>query len=74
MPRYKVVDRKYYEINDFLYEDVTYSNGEVKTTCLGVAELIYNGMDDDDDMEECCVACGNGAYPDCKASCSIFDD
>jgi len=22
----------------------------------------------------CCVACGNPAYPNCKLSCSMFDD
>ena len=25
-------------------------------------------------MEACCIACGNPAYPQCKASCPIFDD
>ena len=28
---------------------------------------------EDDDMPECCRACG-GPYPDCQTSCSIFDD
>lgn len=27
----------------------------------------------DEDMPECCAACG-GPYPDCMDSCSIFDD
>ena len=25
-------------------------------------------------MPYCCSACGNPAYPNCKTSCSIFDD
>ncbi len=29
--------------------------------------------DDDDDVPEGCAACG-GPYPDCKYSCSLFDD
>lgn len=28
----------------------------------------------EDDMPECCIACGCGAYPDCMSSCKIFDD
>ena len=42
-----------------------------------VAEAI-NGMENEwvneDDIPECCVACGNPAYPDCQLSCNIFDD
>lgn len=30
-------------------------------------------LSDDDDMPDCCKACG-GPYPDCMSSCSIFDD
>ena len=37
-------------------------------------EAVEYAENNDDGMEPCCVACGNGAYPDCKASCSIFDD
>ena len=37
-----------------------------------------NGMEDelmdDDDTPECCVACGNPAYPNCISCCSMFDD
>lgn len=29
---------------------------------------------DEDDYEEGCAACGNPAYPNCKASCPMFDD
>ena len=32
------------------------------------------GEDDGEEIESCCTACGNPAYPDCKASCRIFDD
>lgn len=28
---------------------------------------------ENDDMPECCVACG-GPYPNCMTSCKIFDD
>ena len=28
----------------------------------------------DDEVPECCTACGNPAYPDCMTSCRIFDD
>ena len=28
----------------------------------------------DDEIPECCCACGNPAYPNCQLSCSIFDD
>ncbi len=44
-----------------------------------VGEAI-DGMDaeffeeDDDDDEPGCSACGNPAYPECKASCPLFDD
>lgn len=27
-----------------------------------------------DDMPDCCMACGNPAYPDCCAGCDIFED
>lgn len=27
----------------------------------------------DDDIPECCIACG-GPYPSCRNSCKIFDD
>ena len=33
-----------------------------------------DGNDDFDEMEECCSACGNPAYPNCKSSCDLFDD
>lgn len=36
--------------------------------------LEYEVDDDDDDMPECCSACGCGAYPKCKTSCKIFDE
>lgn len=26
------------------------------------------------DSDVGCTACGNSAYPDCKSSCSMFDD
>lgn len=29
--------------------------------------------DPDDDIPECCIACG-GPYPSCRNSCKIFDD
>lgn len=29
--------------------------------------------DDDDDIPECCLACGNN-YPECTFGCSLFDD
>lgn len=32
-----------------------------------------NSMADFDDMPECCEACG-GPWPDCEASCKLFDD
>lgn len=28
----------------------------------------------DDDMPECCVACGNPAWPNCMDSCDIMSD
>lgn len=31
----------------------------------------YDGVDDS--QPDCCVACGNPAYPDCMDSCKIFD-
>lgn len=34
----------------------------------------YSSVSDvDDDIPECCEACG-GPYPDCMDSCSIFED
>lgn len=30
--------------------------------------------DPDENMPECCRACGCGAYPNCMTSCKIFDD
>ena len=30
--------------------------------------------EEDDDMPECCAACGNDAYPHCMDSCPLFDD
>lgn len=37
-------------------------------------EEYYAYVDDEDNMPECCIACGCGAYPDCISSCKIFDD
>ena len=37
-------------------------------------EYINDNYICDDDMPECCAACGNPAYPDCQLSCKIFDD
>lgn len=34
---------------------------------------IINDPCSDDDMPECCAACG-GPYPSCMTSCKIFDD
>ncbi len=37
-----------------------------------------DGMEDEfmsqDEVPECCTACGCPAFPDCMTSCSIFDD
>lgn len=30
--------------------------------------------ENDDDMPEACVGCGNGNYPDCMDGCTLFDD
>jgi len=31
-------------------------------------------FESDDNMPECCSACGCSSYPKCKTSCKIFDD
>lgn len=36
--------------------------------------IIEDCEDDEYDSDEGCMACGNPAYPDCKSSCSMFDD
>ena len=36
-------------------------------------EEYYDEEESEDDMPECCIACG-GPYPDCMTSCKIFDD
>ena len=30
--------------------------------------------EDDDEMSETCIACGNPAYPDCCLGCDILED
>ena len=32
------------------------------------------GTEPREDGEQGCIACGNPAYPECKASCPLFDD
>lgn len=47
------------------------------TSMLGGSAHIVSDDDDDygseDDIPEGCQACG-GPYPNCKSSCSLFDD
>ena len=43
----------------------------------GEVAAAIDGMENEwcnDEKPECCVACGNPAYPDCEISCPIFDD
>lgn len=54
------------------YFDDIRPSGSLCASCA--LQLVADADAEDDGMEPCCVACGNGAYPDCKASCSIFDD
>ena len=46
--------------------------------CDDCDELIYKRgykpKEDRDHIPMGCAACGNPAYPDCKLSCSLFDD
>jgi len=47
-------------------------------SCDECDEFIYRpgyepDEDEEDDMPECCAACG-GPYPQCMTSCKIFDD
>ena len=36
-----------------------------------ILEILENP---EENMPDCCRACGCGAYPDCISCCSIFDD
>lgn len=64
MPKY---NHGYEEVDGELYEHWTDRSGHEHT-------YILISSDEDDDIEEGCRACGNPAYPDCKSSCSLFDD
>ena len=35
---------------------------------------VYEHEEQEDSMEDGCAACGNPAYPDCKASCPLYDE
>lgn len=42
---------------------------------LEEAGIFYTPIfDDEDDMPEGCLACGNPDYPKCTSSCKLFDD
>ncbi len=38
------------------------------------SSIYSSDYDDDDEVDEGCIACGNPAYPDCKSGCPAFDD
>ena len=58
------------------YEDIDGDLYEVWTNKSGSETSLRKvDFDEDDDFEDVgCTACGNPAYPNCKASCSMFDD
>ena len=65
MPKY---NHKYEEIDGELFETWTNKNGTEQTM------VQISSDDEDDEIDEECRACGNPAYPNCKSSCSLFDD
>ena len=66
MPKY---NHRYEDFDGDLYEIWTNKYGT--ETSMRRVDL----EDEDDDYEDFgCVACGNPAYPNCKASGPMFDD
>ena len=65
MPKY---NHSYVEDEDGLWEHWTDRSGHDHRYVL----LSFDDDNCNDDVG--CRACGNPAYPDCKISCSLFDD
>lgn len=64
----------YYCLNCMLEIQIDPITKTIVSSSEDISEYFYNDVYDDDEREDCCVACGNPDYPNCMESCALIDD